>query len=523
MKKYFIHFLISALILYGDEVIGQITFQKSLGGALTDNARSLIQTQDGGYLITGPTTSFGDTSLINIYLIKTDEFGDTLWTKAYYDSSNAYPYCVSKTNDKGYIISGTSNAKNDAFLLKVSFTGSLWWFKVIGSTSSPDALYSCQTTSSGDYIATGFTNTVAGTNDVFVVKTDNAGNIIWSKSYGGFFSDKGYSIKETSSGDYIICGETSSSGGQDMYIVRIDTNGIPVWSYSYGGLSVDIASDIVETSDSNFVVAGNTLSYGAGSFDIVLMKISSTGTPLWTKTYGGRGDDKCTKVIHTSDNGFMITGLTMSFGAGLKDAYVIKTDSSGNLLWSHVYGGVSNEIGYCLVQTMDGNYAITGAESSFGAGWDDVYLLKMDSAGYTGCNEGSAATVVSSWNISTNTHAMNSLNAGSVFSRQLQFDNGALTFSNCISTDADEHSASETRMNVQVYPNPFTGIVYLNSNNQINISSVIIYNSLGSTLTEYRDVNQREISFDLSGYAKGVYIVKVFQDRNYTVKRIMLI
>src|SRR3954462_13638491 len=123
MKKYLIHFLISSLFLFVDAVNGQITFQKSIGGTRSEYGRSFLQTPDGGYLIVGPTTSFGDTSHINAYIIKTDAYGDTMWTQAYSDTADTYPYCISNTKDKGYIICGTSNAKHDGFLLKISFAG----------------------------------------------------------------------------------------------------------------------------------------------------------------------------------------------------------------------------------------------------------------------------------------------------------------------------------------------------------------------------------------------------------------
>jgi hypothetical protein len=514
MKTYFVLFIVLLLFLFADKVQGQLTFQKSLGGPLSEYGRSMLQTPDGGYLIVGPTTSFGDTGHINAYIIKTDANGDTLWTRAYSDTADIYPYCLSGTKDKGYIIRGTSNAKHDGFLLKISMTGSLLWYKVIGGTNV-DALYGCFATASGNYIATGKTLSLSGGYDVFVVKTDPAGNIIWSKAYGGIYSDIGWSIKETSAGDYILCGSTQSFGIGGLYVVRLDTSGIPAWSCNYGDGSAEEAVDIIETSDHNFMVAGNTVNHGAGSNEIVLMKISSAGAPLWAKTYGGSSVDKCSKVIQTSDNGFLLTGYTTSFGAGSMDAYVIKTDSLGNLLWSHAYGGTGSELGYCLLQTMDGNYAMLGSETSMGNGGIDVYLLKMNSSGYTGCTENNAATVMTSWNIPVNVPVINALNVGSAISPSLQAAYGGVVFSNCINLEAGAPAVQENE--IQLYPNP--------SNEKITIKSdagdilyLHIENILGKNIL-FRTVRNKISTLDISNLDNGNYIVKVLLSDKMEVQK----
>src|SRR3989304_6257964 len=159
----------------------------------------------------------------------------------------------------------------------------------------------------------------------------------------------------------------------------LDPNGGSLaWSKTYGGTSNDYALSVVQTSDGGYAMAGNTNSYGAGGGDFWLVKTDSAGNHQWNKTYGGTNADNALSLVRTSDEGYALVGYTDSFGAGNRDFWLVKTDSSGNAQWNRTYGGTGGDFAQSLVQTVDGGYAIAGYTNSYGAGGYDFWLVKVN-------------------------------------------------------------------------------------------------------------------------------------------------
>ncbi len=156
------------------------------------------------------------------------------------------------------------------------------------------------------------------------------------------------------------------------------------WIRTYGGPNYDWSNSVQQASDGGYIISGSTNSFGAGSYDVYLVKTDSQGDTLWTRTYGGSHDDRGYSVQQTSDGGCIIAGYTSSFGEGYDDVYLIRTDASGDTLWTRTYGGTANDYGYSVQQTSDGGYITGGYTSSFGAGVWDVYLIKTDANGNVG-------------------------------------------------------------------------------------------------------------------------------------------
>jgi hypothetical protein len=159
------------------------------------------------------------------------------------------------------------------------------------------------------------------------------------------------------------------------------------WTRTYGGNSADYGNSVQQTSDGGYIVAGRTLSFGAGAWDVYLIKTNPSGDTQWTRTYGGTGDDYGNSVQQTSDGGYIIAGYTESFGAGDGDVYLIKTNASGDTQWTRTYGGDSDDVGLSVRQTSDSGYIVAGVTYSFGAGYDDVYLIKTDANGSAAVEE----------------------------------------------------------------------------------------------------------------------------------------
>ncbi len=385
MKKFYLILLCLLIAITCKRKWKEFEWTKTYGGSDYDYGYSVQQTQDG-YIIAGYTCSFG-VGGADVYFIKTDANGNVEWTKTYGGRYDDWGYSVQQTQDSGFIIAGKTYSfgagYEDVYLIKTDANGNVEWTKTYGG-SGWDCGYSVQQTQDGGYIIAGYTFSFgAGYADVYLIKTDANGNVEWTKTYGGSDDDRGYSVQQTQDGGYIIAGETESfgAGGADVYLIKTDANGNVEWTKTYGGSDYDWGFSVQQTQDGGFIIAGVTSSFGAGSYDVYLIKTDANGDVEWTKTYGGSYDDWGKSVQQAQDGGYIIAGWTYSFGAGRCDVYLIKTDANGNVEWTKTYGGSDDDCGYSVQQTQDGGFIIAGKTESFGAGECDVYLIKTDAYG----------------------------------------------------------------------------------------------------------------------------------------------
>jgi hypothetical protein len=206
----------------------------------------------------------------------------------------------------------------------------------------------------------------------------------WIRTFGGSGEDSIYApVQQTSDEGYILAGSTYSfgAGASDLWVVKLNSKGEIDWQKVYGGISYDIAYSIRQTNDGGYIVAGETASFGAGNYDCWILKLSQTGTIEWQKTYGGSGEDYAFSIEQTTDGGYIAVGVTSSFGAGAEDAWVLKLDSDGNIQWQQTYGGSSKDYAWFIQQTSDGGYIIGGETYSFGDASDNGWILKLSSSG----------------------------------------------------------------------------------------------------------------------------------------------
>jgi len=354
---------------------------KTYGGIYDDIAYSVKQTSDGGYIVAGYSSSFGAGGY-DVYLVKTNSGGDTLWIRTYGGINDDRGYSVQQTADGGYIVAGFTKSfgagGSDVYLIKIDANGDLLWAKTYGG-GDHDVGYAVQQTTDG-YIIAGRTNSFgAGSFDLYLIRTDTNGDTLWTKTYGGISTDGGYSVQETADGGYIAVGYTFSygSGLGDVYLIKTDENGAIQWTKTYGGSRTEEGYSIEKTSDGGYIITGYTGSFGAGGNDVYLIKIDSGGDTLWTRSYGGTEGDDGRSVQQTADDGYIITGRTSSFGQGSEDVYLIRTDEDGNTIWTETFGGTADDGGRFVQETSDGGYIITGYTESFGAGYRDLYLIKI--------------------------------------------------------------------------------------------------------------------------------------------------
>ena len=363
-----------------------ITFRATFGGTGGDVGQSAQQTSDGGYIVTGHTSSYGAGG-DDVWLIRTDSSGSKVWDKTFGGADDEVSSSVWQTSDGGYIITGctfsSSTLNGDVLLVKTDAYGNEVWDRTFGGAHYEQG-NSVQQTSDGGYIITGYTMSYgAGMADVWLIKTDSSGNEVWNKTFGGAGDDFGNSVRQTSDSGYIIAGYTSShgTGGDDIWLIKTDSSGNQVWDKVFAGSCADGAWSVQQTSDGGYILTGYTSSQGADSEDVWLIKTDASGNKAWDKTFGGTGEDEGYSVQQTSDGGYIITGSTTSYGAGGEDVWLIKTDWAGNKVWDKTFGGTGDERGQSVQQASDGGYMVAGWTSSYGAGNYDVLLIKTDADG----------------------------------------------------------------------------------------------------------------------------------------------
>lgn len=366
--------------------LSTISFEKTYGGPGHDIASSIQQTLDGGYIIAGTTNSFGAGGS-DVYLVRTDSLGDIVWTRTYGGIRNDEALCIEHTTDGGYVIGGVTWSFGiglDFYLIKTDSLGSPVWTKNYGR-SSWDYCMSVRQTSDGGYIMAGWTDPIGlDKYDLYLVKTDSLGDMLWTRVYGGDLRDLAQSVQETSDGGYIIAGATKSfgAGGWDVYLIKTDSAGDALWTKTYGGHGTDFGSSLQKTPNKEYIITGSADSFTPSFWaDVYLIATDSLGDTLWTRTYGGDGEDDGHSVQETSDGGFIIAGRTSSFGPGNYSVYLIRTDSLGDTVWTRTYGGAAYDRGDAVCQTSDGGYAVVGRTRSFGAGMYDFYFVKTDENG----------------------------------------------------------------------------------------------------------------------------------------------
>ena len=257
------------------------------------------------------------------------------------------------------------------------------WSQTYGGNWHDDGKY-VQATMDGGYIIVGsFYSYDLSSYVVWLIKTDASGNEQWNSKYGGSDNDYGHGVQPTPDGGYIIVGWTKSygAGNADIWLIKTDGYGNEQWNRTYGGKEWDSGLAIQLTQDNGYIIVGLTSSFGAGENDVWLIKTDSNGVIVWSKTFGGKNDDSGHFIQNTSDGGHIISGYTKSYGEGNKDVWLIKIDSNGKEEWNQTFGGKEDDTGESVQPTPDGGYILIGDTYSNSAGYSDVLLIKTDEFG----------------------------------------------------------------------------------------------------------------------------------------------
>ena len=411
---------------------GTIDFAITLGGSLNDSAQSVINTTDDGYAILGFTQSIdGDVSdkqneNFDYWVLKFDAQDQLQWSRTYGGSSDDRGQDIIQTQDGGYAIIGSSLSNDgdvsnnagmeDYWLVKLDASGAVSWQKSFGFQGNDSGFSVIQTNDQG-YLISGIldvsasggqgnssrtSNRHAG-GEYWAIRLNASGDMLWSKFFGGSFTDTPEGIVETDDNGFIIVGGsdsfdidiTNNLGSYDFWIIKISDIGDLLWEKSFGGDEIDQARAIVKSGDGNFVIAGDTrsnsndVSNNNGAADLWLIKISPEGELIWERTIGGSSFDVSRSIKRTRDNGFILAGssrssdIDVSENKGQNDAWVLKVDSNGNLQWERSIGGSNIDFAYGIAELNDNTIVVVGDTASNdqditeNKGFTDMLLIKM--------------------------------------------------------------------------------------------------------------------------------------------------
>ncbi len=371
------------------------------GESQYDGAICNIGIMDGGHIIVGSTEGYGAVGE-DLWMFKVNSDGAVAWNKHYGGAGNESGFNVIGTSDGGYAVVGATTSygagEEDIWLIKTDSEGNMLWNQTYGGVYDDEGWMLLQT-SDGGYLVTGLTCTSEGIADGWLLKVDSSGNLQWQKTYGGNGDDGLYGITKTSEGGYVLAGFTNSTGAgkYDAWVIKVDSAGTQQWAKTYGGADVDVAYQAFETTGTDYVIDGITHSFGAGEADIWLFMTDAMGGMMWNYTYGGPQDDSGWYGVKTPD-GYALGGYTYSYGTnGNAAAWLVKVDVNGMTMWNKTYGADKDYYGWAVTQTAEGGYAISGEVESADSSTCHAFLIVTDASGVAAIENGPMAGGIPFW------------------------------------------------------------------------------------------------------------------------------
>ena len=415
-------FLLLMMVWSCGVLFGQQTWVKTFGGSKEDFARSVAKTLDSGSVIAGYTCSNdGDMQQLSkgdcdVYVCKLDRYGEVEWFRTIGGSRGDLGMCITSTLDSGYLFTGYTESENvdferilgsrDAYVVKLDKNGFIQWKRSIGG-SGIDWGTSISVTPDGGAILTGYTqsndgdfkNMNVGRSDIFVVKIDAIGEVLWFKTIGGHANDMGMSTAAASDNGVFVSGYTWSNSGdfkgmtkgsEDIFIMKFDSDGELQWKRVLGGANGESSYSVAATDDGGVILTGYSRSndgdfkgMAAGETYIFVIKLDQHGRVQWKKSFGGSPtDDVGNSIAALSNGGYILAGEEN------EDVVVVKMNHTGETQWKKLIIGSRHDTGYSVIEAFDGGLIITGRTFSndgdfndMNKGDSDIFVIKLDSSG----------------------------------------------------------------------------------------------------------------------------------------------
>ncbi|MHB8260588.1 MAG: T9SS type A sorting domain-containing protein [Bacteroidia bacterium] len=496
----------------------QVSFQKFYRNIYEFNSlgsfgATVIQTNDSGYVIIGLNTDTLNAGSDDIYLIKTNRFGDTLWTKIYGTSSYDAAYRIIQTSDGGFAFCGQSG--NNPFLIKTNSFGDTLWTKQYSSTSYSGMAHNLQQTSDGGFILAG-EGDATGNTDFLLIKTDLVGNLQWAKTFGGSGLERAFSVFQINGTGYILSGFTESFSvmSDEMYVVRTDLNGNLLWSKIYGGSRNDIPYCMQKTNDGGYVLAGESTSFNGGNNqDIYVIKIDSSGNLIWSKDYDYSWYDYSFYISQTNDNGFIVSG-GINVGGGNYSPYLLKINPNGDTMWSKTID--TNNIAYCAIQTKDNGFSILTSKTNTSS--QGLSLIKTDSLGNACLQNSIHANIIA--NTTTVSIPSTSSNTANFTTTTMNVKIGSRGNISQICPSLSGIEILYNNNEISIYPNPASNQFFIDANT-IDKLTMVLYDVNGR-LVLIRSISGKS-NIDISSLDEGVYTISIISNEGVINKKLVII
>lgn len=380
MKKRLLCFLLIGLlsltfILGGPVLADTPIWAHTYGGAEYDEVYALIECSGGGYAIAGVTRSYGPANQ-NGWLVRADSDGNHLWNQTYGGSNSDETYAVVECSNGDFALAGTEQSAGvGAWIIRTDENGHMLWNRTYdsGFSGGRDLVEA----SSGGFVLLATNHHGTAEDDLWLLRTDASGNPLWNRTYGNVGSDEtDVALVECSNGDYAFLGITLGAGMMDdAWLIRTNSTGHHLWNHTYGiATENEFPYDLIEVSSGGFAFVGAQLG-------MWLVRTNASGTVLWEKTLSfSEGNARGHSLVECSDGGFAIAGFSEGWGTTSNDFLLVRTDANGDVLWYKTFGGSAWDTGKALVQTTNGDFLIAGETESFGAGLWDAWLMRTDDA-----------------------------------------------------------------------------------------------------------------------------------------------
>ncbi len=376
--------LIALLLVKTTETVSQTTWAKTYGGEEVDWVGDMKQTQDGGFIIAGGKGSSGNLNS-KISLLKLNSLGNLIWQKTYGDNFGDGSSSILETNDGGYILLGSRSdcqpdENIDVLIMKIDNQGRILWQKTYEGPHV-DILHSIKAVGDAGYLLCGFSNSFFNqTYDIWLVRIDLDANILWQKRIGIINNEFSSSFCSTSDGGYLIAGTNTYENEWDLCLVKIDSEGKWLFTKYLNFSSYQTGSMVRNTKDGGFIVTGRVDLPGQEG-NIVVVKLDEDANLEWQRNYGDSSLDWGSYIESTPDGGYVVGGTTQTTDGNDLDCVVLKLDNLGNILWQKRFGGANTDQLNTMCMTSDGGLVLAGKTYSYGAGLSDIMIIKMDSSG----------------------------------------------------------------------------------------------------------------------------------------------
>jgi len=454
---------------------------RTYGGADIEVAESAFEIPGEGFIIGGYSASYSSLGF-DYFLVKTDLNGDTIWTRTYgIEGLNDILRCVIRTNDGGFILAGSryyEDTSSDIYIVKTYANGQLEWERLMGDSSGYEVCTWIDQTIDNGYVITGGYLNIDTFADIFLIKLDSTGNVLWEQQYDWPRYDIAYCVQQTQDEGFILCGHGLSVNphNEDVLLMKLDSNGDSLWVHAYGGPAEEYGYCVKETDIGGYVIVGFTASFGAGLYDIYIVNTDHNGSFNWQRTFGGPQFDRAYQVELTNDGCIVVAGYTSELGTD--DIFLAKLNPSGDSLWVSRLESEGDQVAAAIQQTSDEGYIVGASTDALGAGSFDLWLLKYGSE-----------TVI---------------------------------------PICDDPVLPSKLSYYQNYPNPFnasTTIRFVIPESQY--VKLTVYDLLGrrveNLLDEYKQAGAHSVSFDASHLSSGVYFYRLQAGERVETKRMVLL